>query len=621
MSNVLFSNQLAFNIARFSSYERGKEYFEDGCVEKIWKEGDEYKAIVRGTHPYKVSLQFDGEELTYSCSCPFELDGICKHVVAAIFAFSSDKKFSIPPMQKKTEKNESIINELISKTTASQQRIFLEKMLKKQPPLVEDLKIFLQGQQSTPTTISDYKTKFRNRLDQLDLKELLQMWYQEGEDYYDDQYDEFTTESLEDVVDEFIEMGEKYEENQNYGEALKIYQAIFEALYEKQKTIHGELSDLSDWFGQEMDKVITFYVKTLAKADNKNLKEIGIKFLCSVFECSSIYIDKEQVLTGLKQVIINKAGAKYALDCLKFKTKTGLLIEESSLLAFLYLLAEDWKDFENISLKNFKENPRLTLDLLKYYQKNNHKDKIIEIANKALEDLTRKNKDNGLLYQNQPLNYKDIEIEIRRFLKTVYSSSENYQMMIDNAEKLFLATGSLSDYKELVKMYKNQSEKENFWIVIKKHFDDEYEIKKIFKVFKLENQKQEILELIKKYPQAECFSEMVAHVREKYPQECFYEYKKKITEILKETDVRKYSEAAYYLKRMKEIGLDKEFTDFISWIKTTYWRRRKLLEELQENQIYTRGLKSSVICNVFQRCLATYSDTTLSVIEPTLLTK
>lgn len=575
MAASFFSDQLAFNIARFHSYDKGKEYFEDGCVEKIWKEKDEYKAIVKGSHPYQISLKFEDEELIYSCSCPFELDGACKHVVAAVLAFASDKKIASHPPQKKPDKNDLAVKELLAKTTASRQQLFLEKILKKQPLLIDDLKVFLQGVKQTPVTISDYKTQFRERLDQMDLRELQQMWLQEGEDYYEDQYYEFSSESLGDVVDEFISTGEKYQENQNYGEALKIYQAIFEALSEKQNTIPDAVADLSDWFGEEMDKVITFYQKVLAKTDSKNLKKIGIKFICFVFEYPSIYIDKSQILSGLKQTIINKGEAAYALECLDFKTKTALSIEESSLLAFLYLLIGDMQSFENISLKYLKENPGLTLDLLRSYQKNNSKDKIIHIASQVLNNLTG----------NDETDNKEIEIQIRRFLKNIYNSSEDYQGLIDNLEKLFLATGSLANYKELVKCYKDPREKEKFWQVIKKHFADEYEVKNVYRVFKLENQKQEILDLLRKYPQSECFPEMIAFIQKDYPQECFTAYKRKIEEILKVTDVRKYSEAAYHLKRMKEVGLDKDFAGFTSWIKTTYWRRRKLLEELQKNQI------------------------------------
>ena len=111
------------------------------------------------------------------------------------------------------------VKKLLAKTTVFQRTLFLEKILKEQPPLVEDLKIFLQGQRQTSVTVADYKIRFRNRLEQLDLKELLEMWYWQGEDYDDGRRYDLTTESLEETVDELIEPAEKYAANQNYAEA------------------------------------------------------------------------------------------------------------------------------------------------------------------------------------------------------------------------------------------------------------------------------------------------------------------------------------------------------------------------------------------------------------------
>src|SRR3989344_7597713 len=106
MLDNLFSDELAFQISRFSSYDKGKEYFEDDCIEKIWQEGNAYKAIVKGAHKYNVSLKCDDEgEFEYICSCPYELDGACKHVVATIFAFASDKEFINKSPLKKINKD------------------------------------------------------------------------------------------------------------------------------------------------------------------------------------------------------------------------------------------------------------------------------------------------------------------------------------------------------------------------------------------------------------------------------------------------------------------------------------------------------------------------------------
>ena len=90
--------------------------------------------------------------------------------------------------------------------------------------MIEDLNIFLQGQKETLITTTYYKTRFRIELDQMNLKELLQTWYFEGGDYYDGQYSDFDTSlSLSDVIENMSDLGKKYEDSQNLGEALKIY--------------------------------------------------------------------------------------------------------------------------------------------------------------------------------------------------------------------------------------------------------------------------------------------------------------------------------------------------------------------------------------------------------------
>lgn len=591
MLDNFFSDELAFSISRFSSYDKGKEYFEDGCVEKIWQEENEYKAIVKGTHKYNISLRFDDEgELKYNCSCPYELDGACKHVVATIFAFASDKKFVTQTKQKKIDKNEVPIQDLLSEITTSQQRNFLEKILKKDPALTEDLNIFLQGQNQTPVTINDYKTRFRNEFDQLDLKELLQLWYSEGDDYYDDRYIDFDTAlSLSDVVENMSDLGKKYEDSQNFGEALKIYQAIFEALDEKGNSLKGDHSELQDCFKQEMEKIINdFYIKILTKINNSNLKKIGIEYLCHLFqyEYNKFSSNQNNILLGLKQIILNKNESENALLKLdSLINDDSLTIPESSLLAFLYYTIENWQSFEKISLKNLKKNPSLTLDLLRYYQKNNDKEKIIKVVDQVLSELMKKNDDRNFSFEFNQKDNIEIEIEIRCFLKEIYSFQTEYMDIILNLERLFLITGFLTDYQELVKNYKNIPEKTKYWEIMIKYFSDKNQVQNIFKVFKFENQKEKILDLVKKYPLEECFPDMITFIQKDFPQECFMEYRKKIEEILKETDTKIYPVAVYHLKRMQMIGIDKDFSDFIIYLKNIFKRRSSLMREFQENQL------------------------------------
>jgi uncharacterized Zn finger protein len=71
-------------LAGARSYERGLDYLEAGCVEKLKLEGESLLATVQGTLRYRVALWPGEEVLEHSCTCPFGRDGaFCKHCVAA----------------------------------------------------------------------------------------------------------------------------------------------------------------------------------------------------------------------------------------------------------------------------------------------------------------------------------------------------------------------------------------------------------------------------------------------------------------------------------------------------------------------------------------------------------
>ena len=63
-----------------SSYERGEDYKE--AVRKLKKEGNTYKAKVDGSETYKVKIVDAPNRIQAVCSCPYDYEGICKHIVA-----------------------------------------------------------------------------------------------------------------------------------------------------------------------------------------------------------------------------------------------------------------------------------------------------------------------------------------------------------------------------------------------------------------------------------------------------------------------------------------------------------------------------------------------------------
>src|SRR3989338_2117840 len=72
---------------------RGSEYFSDGAVHGLKQiKDDVWVASVEGTEKYKVKIALKGDEVVdHSCSCPYDLGPVCKHVVAVFYELRARK--------------------------------------------------------------------------------------------------------------------------------------------------------------------------------------------------------------------------------------------------------------------------------------------------------------------------------------------------------------------------------------------------------------------------------------------------------------------------------------------------------------------------------------------------
>ena len=72
--------------------QRGKQYYSNGKVAYIEEAGNyTWSAEVEGTEKYEVEVTMNANDEinTYLCDCPYE-GGICKHVVAVLFALQNE---------------------------------------------------------------------------------------------------------------------------------------------------------------------------------------------------------------------------------------------------------------------------------------------------------------------------------------------------------------------------------------------------------------------------------------------------------------------------------------------------------------------------------------------------
>ena len=72
--------------------ERGHDYFKRGHVHDLQQTAAGWKAVVKGTQDYEVTLNgVDGLE-AWICNCPHDHGPVCKHVAAVLYAIQDQIK-------------------------------------------------------------------------------------------------------------------------------------------------------------------------------------------------------------------------------------------------------------------------------------------------------------------------------------------------------------------------------------------------------------------------------------------------------------------------------------------------------------------------------------------------
>lgn len=164
------------------SYSRGLQYYHSGAVERVEQNGNTFIGIVEGSNTYEVEITIEEGNIESDCDCPYNLDGICKHIVAVGLAIAAGEhsKFSattqIPKMQqtvfnsfKKTieaskevatssVKNNPLLKDItfervFNHATPEQKIWFLKQILSRDANLRTQFTDFVQpAVQKTPTT-------------------------------------------------------------------------------------------------------------------------------------------------------------------------------------------------------------------------------------------------------------------------------------------------------------------------------------------------------------------------------------------------------------------------------------------------------------------------------------
>lgn len=155
-------------LASTQSFERGTSYFHDGAIFDPVQQGMELRAACEGSQydPYHISvtLTIDGIDKT-SCTCPYNLGGICKHVVAFLLTYvHTPQAFRvIPPLTM-----------LLAHRSKADLITLIDAMLEREPSFMAVVELSATIQQDKPLDLEASRQRVRRALRQDTLRTIEQ---------------------------------------------------------------------------------------------------------------------------------------------------------------------------------------------------------------------------------------------------------------------------------------------------------------------------------------------------------------------------------------------------------------------------------------------------------------
>jgi uncharacterized Zn finger protein len=134
------------------SFKRGEDYYRSGVVTDICQRGSCLCGQVEGNEaaPYQIMIEFDAGGISgANCTCPYDYEGWCKHIVAV--ALTSIRK-------PKTIHQRQSLNELLDRLNHAQTQKLVQELVTREPDLLNQIDRFV-SKISPPTVQQVFTTK------------------------------------------------------------------------------------------------------------------------------------------------------------------------------------------------------------------------------------------------------------------------------------------------------------------------------------------------------------------------------------------------------------------------------------------------------------------------------
>ncbi|MBI2270268.1 MAG: SWIM zinc finger family protein [Bacteroidetes bacterium] len=553
--------------------QRGLSYFKKGYVntpEEITS--GKFEAIVQGTEDYTVEVQIKNETITdYSCTCPYDLGPVCKHVVAVIFylqkeeldirAGSDHKRNGTEKIKKGTGKKRQTVaqqvTELLDNISHEELREFIHEKAESNASF-RNLFISSFAHRNKNETQETYNKQIRSILRQA-----------AGRDGF---IDWSGTRHVGNMVHGLVTTARNQFQLKNPKSAVLLCCAVMEEMTEALQFAddsNGDIGGPIEEAAELLHEIASS--KELPEELRKHLFSYCLNtFNKNIFSGWDWHIDMLDLASCL--IKSNEDGERVIAILDKVKNSEYEAEKAQSIKLNILKKLKGEKEADRFMEQNLS-NPSLRETALeKAFSKKDYI-KVIQIAKEGI--LHDKKDKPGLVYdwydwllkvaKTQHDKEKIIEYARLMFIESHrHDHREHYKLMKTHVEK-----GKWEDFvHELVKEIIKNSRFGDFHLVAEIYINEQWWDKLLAWI------KQNSLNM-------EGISEYEKYLSKDYAPELADIYEKKIVEYLKRSTGRgNYKTACRFMRRMLKLGAKEKVNRMIEIFRKEYIQRRALMEEL-----------------------------------------
>ena len=554
-------------LATSSSFFRGVDYYDSNRVGEITQSGTVFKAAVYGSTKYFVSLDVGSSELKFTCNCPYDFGGICKHKVALAMKILDGNYI------KNDNRNSTVLSKMefdakYSETATEQKLDFLKRLLDQDIDIQHQFIEFIKDIPEIPNNeiskkIDKIKQNIYTQLAELDFSNLEEEYYNSFDYNYRNDYWEndtglydYADDKIRDVFIPFIDQSVSFINKGNLTEALIIFLGIYEGIQFLQE---DDFNNLISYDYDFIDNVPDILMDSIEKIENHLLDivksdKIILKVLDIIFDRIHYYNIKNKRKGGngnedfynikdfeeiFAALIVNKNTAEYLYSLLE---KNDLLTLDSAyiILNIAEILedeilwintAESYFEYDNVIAKRLIE---------KYKEENRKKD-----FNRVAEIVFNKWPNEFDYYLINNLNKKQQKSLYIRALKNYVKDKSNLR------------------YYEILRNYLTDKEKIDFVNSFKKSHNTLFYVQ----LLKTDKRYNDILICAKKHKDSDNLDRLIAPILNKYPKDCFNLIVNKNKALINSEGRGRhtYQLMMRTLKQLKQIvSLEKETATFLN---------------------------------------------------------